>query len=81
MLSISIDVESWEPIKLTSGFGKTTSRQFGRARDVVADTAHDEEATMKDNLAASLILAVGLGMIIGYMIGRSPSSYGWARSG
>jgi hypothetical protein len=57
--------------ELTSGFGKTTSRQFGRARDVVADTAHDAEATMKDNLAASLILAVGLGMIIGYMIRRS----------
>ena len=57
--------------ELTSGFGKTTSRQFGRARDVVADTAHDAEATMKDNLAASLILAVGLGMLIGYMIRRS----------
>ena len=55
--------------ELTRGFGKTT--QFGRARDVVADTAHDAEATMKDNLAASLILAVGLGMIIGYMIRRS----------
>jgi hypothetical protein len=55
---------------LTGAFGKTASRQFGRARDVVADTAHDAEETMKDNLAASLILAVGLGMLIGYMIRR-----------
>src|SRR5665809_56524 len=53
--------------ELTSGFGKKASRQYGRARDVVTDTAHDAEATMKDNLAASLILAVGLGMLIGYM--------------
>jgi hypothetical protein len=37
----------------------------------VADTAHDAEATMKDNLDASLILALGLGMLIGYMIRRS----------
>ena len=57
--------------ELTSGLGKTTGRQFGRARDVVAETAHDAEATMKDNLGASLILAVGLGIIIGYMIRRS----------
>jgi hypothetical protein len=59
------------PKELTSGFGKSASRRFGRARDVVADTTHDAEATMKDNLAASLILAVGLGMLIGYMIRRS----------
>ena len=57
--------------ELTSAFGKSASRQYGRARDVVADTTHDAEATMKDNLAASLILAVGLGMLIGYMIRRS----------
>jgi hypothetical protein len=56
--------------ELTSAFGKSASRQR-RARDVVADTTHDAEATMKDNLAASLILAVGLGMLIGYMIRRS----------
>jgi hypothetical protein len=57
--------------ELTSTFGKSASRQYGRARDVVADSAHDAEATMKDNLAASLILALGLGMLIGYMIRRS----------
>jgi hypothetical protein len=57
--------------ELTSAFGKSAGRQYGRARDVVADSAHDAEATMKDNLAASLILALGLGMLIGYMIRRS----------
>ena len=57
--------------ELTSAFGKSASRQYGRARDVVADSAHDAEATMKDNLPASLILALGLGMLIGYMIRRS----------
>ena len=57
--------------ELTSAFGKSASRQYGRARDVVADTAQDAEATMKDNLSASLILALGLGMLIGYMIRRS----------
>jgi hypothetical protein len=57
--------------ELTGAFGKTARRQFGRAQDVVADTAHDAEETAKDNLAASLILAVGLGILIGYMIRRS----------
>jgi hypothetical protein len=36
----------------------------------VADTAHQTEEMMKDNLAASLILAVGLGVFVGYMIRR-----------
>jgi hypothetical protein len=57
--------------ELTSAFGKSASRQYGHARDVVADTAHDAEATMKDNLALSLLLAVGFGVLIGYMIRRS----------
>jgi hypothetical protein len=57
--------------ELKGAFGKSASRQYGRARDVVADTAHDAEAAMKNNLAASLILALGLGILIGYMIRRS----------
>jgi hypothetical protein len=57
--------------QLTSAFGKTASRQWGRARDVAIDSAHDAEGAMKDNLAASLIIAVGLGVVIGYMFGRS----------
>jgi hypothetical protein len=51
--------------------GKGASRQFGRARDFASDAAHDAEEAMKDNLAASLILAVGLGIIVGYLLRRS----------
>jgi hypothetical protein len=57
--------------QLTSAFGKTANRQWGRARNLAIDTAHDAEGTMRDNLAASLIIAIGLGVAIGYMIGRS----------
>jgi ElaB/YqjD/DUF883 family membrane-anchored ribosome-binding protein len=56
--------------QLTNAAGKSVSRQWGRARHLVADTAHDAEETMHDNLAASLIIAVGLGVAIGYLFGR-----------
>jgi len=56
--------------ELSSGVGKNTSRQLGRARDFASDAAQEAEETMKDNLAASLILAVGLGVIVGYFIRR-----------
>ena len=51
--------------ELSSGLGKNASRQFGRARAYASDTAHDAEEVMKDNLAASLVLAVGLGVLVG----------------
>ena len=35
-----------------------------------SDTAQDAEEMMKDNLAASLVLAVGLGVLVGYFIRR-----------
>jgi hypothetical protein len=53
--------------ELTGAFGKIANRQWGHA----IDTAHDTEDLMKGNLAASLILALGLGVFIGYMIRRS----------
>ena len=55
-------------------FGKTADRQWGRSRDLAIDTAHDAEGTIRDNLAVSLIIAVGLGVAIGYMIGGSSES-------
>jgi hypothetical protein len=55
---------------LTRGLGKASNRQLGRARGLAIDTAHDAEDLMKDNLAASLILALGLGVLVGYMIRR-----------
>jgi hypothetical protein len=57
--------------ELTGAFGKQANRQWGRARHLVVDTARDAEETMEDHLAASLIIAVGLGVLVGYMIGRS----------
>lgn len=55
----------------TSAFGKLANRQWGRARHLVADTARDAEETMEDHLAASLIIAIGVGVLLGYMIGRA----------
>jgi hypothetical protein len=56
--------------KLADTFGKTARRRFSNARDIAADTASDAEEMMKNNLSASLVLALGLGVIIGYMIRR-----------
>src|SRR6478672_6422143 len=33
--------------ELTSAFGKSAGRQYGRARDVVADSAHDERQSRR----------------------------------
>jgi hypothetical protein len=57
--------------QLTSAFGKTANRQWGRARDAAIDSARGAEGTMKNNLAASLIIAVGLGVAIGYLMATS----------
>ena len=57
--------------ELTSGAGKSASRQYGRARAYAADTAQEAEELMKDNLAASLVLAIGLGVVVGYFLRRS----------
>ncbi|MGH6831907.1 MAG: hypothetical protein ACRECM_02635 [Methyloceanibacter sp.] len=56
--------------ELSASVGKGASRQFGRARDYASEAAQEAEEAMKDNLAASLILAVGLGIVIGYLIRR-----------
>lgn len=56
--------------ELSSGLGKNASRRLGRARAYASDAAQDAEETMKDNLAASLVLAVGLGIVVGYFIRR-----------
>lgn len=55
---------------LTGTFGKVANRQWGRARHHALDTAEEAEELMKDNLAASLIIALGVGVLVGYMIRR-----------
>ena len=55
---------------LTGAFGKIANRQWGRAREQAVDTAQEAEDLMKGNLAASLIVALGVGVLVGYMIRR-----------
>jgi ElaB/YqjD/DUF883 family membrane-anchored ribosome-binding protein len=57
--------------ELSQNVGKSASRQYGRARDYASEAAQEAEELMKDNLAASLVLALGLGLVVGYLIRRS----------
>ena len=57
--------------QLAGSMSKSAGRQFGRARGYASEAAQEAEDAMKDNLAASLILAAGLGIIVGYFIRRS----------
>jgi ElaB/YqjD/DUF883 family membrane-anchored ribosome-binding protein len=55
---------------LTGTFGKIANRQWGRTRDRAADAAQEAEVIMKDNLSASLIVALGIGVLVGYLLRR-----------
>ncbi len=55
---------------LSRTFGKNAHHQLDRARDYASETAADVEDAMKDHLAASLVIALGLGVAIGYLIRR-----------
>ena len=55
---------------LTSSFSKIANRQWGQARGRAADRVQDAEELMKDNLAASLVVALGVGVLVGYLIRR-----------
>ena len=57
--------------ELSQNVGKSASRQYARARAYTSETAQEAEELMKENLAASLILALGLGLVVGYLIRRS----------
>ena len=57
--------------RLSQSVGKSASRQYARARDYTSEAAQEAEKLMKDNLAASLVFALGLGLIVGYFIRRS----------
>jgi ElaB/YqjD/DUF883 family membrane-anchored ribosome-binding protein len=56
--------------ELSSGFGKTANRELRRARSYAADAAHDAEGVVKDNVAASLVVALGLGIVVGWLLRR-----------
>jgi len=57
--------------QLSHRVGKSASRQYRRTRDYASEAAQEAEELMKDNLAASLVLALGIGLIVGYFIRRS----------
>lgn len=56
---------------LSHSVGKSAKRGYKQARHLAADAASEAEDAIRDNLGASLILAAGLGVIVGYLIGRS----------
>ena len=55
---------------LKASFGKIASRQWSHARGRAVDTVQEAEGMMKDNLAASLVVALGVGVLVGYLIRR-----------
>jgi ElaB/YqjD/DUF883 family membrane-anchored ribosome-binding protein len=55
---------------LTTSFSKIANRQWGHARGRAIDTVQEAEEMMKDNLAASLVVALGVGVLVGYLIRR-----------
>ena len=55
---------------LTGSFGKIANRQWGHTRNRALDRAYEAEELMKDNLAASLVVALGVGVLVGYLIRR-----------
>ncbi len=56
---------------LSARAGHSASRGYDRARNSAVETWDDAEEVMKDHLAASLILAIGLGVAVGYFLRRS----------
>jgi ElaB/YqjD/DUF883 family membrane-anchored ribosome-binding protein len=58
---------------LTGSFSKIANRQWGHARGRAADTVQEAEEMMKDNLAASLVVTLGVGVLICNLIGRFPA--------
>ena len=56
--------------ELAASAGKSARWQYGRARDVATEAAEEAEEAIRDNLAASLIVALGIGLVVGYLIRR-----------
>ena len=56
--------------ELSASMGKSVSHQYGRTRDFASEAAREAEEAMKEHLAASLILAVGFGIVVGYFLRR-----------
>ena len=57
--------------QLTESFGKRANSQLDRARAALSDAAHDTHENLRENVVVSLVLAAGVGLVVGYLIGRS----------
>jgi len=55
---------------LAGSFSKIANRQWGHARGRAVDRVLEAEELMKDNLAASFVVALGVGVLVGYLIRR-----------
>jgi ElaB/YqjD/DUF883 family membrane-anchored ribosome-binding protein len=56
---------------LTGSISKIGNRRWRDVRGRAFDTAEEAEAIMQENLAASLVVALGVGILVGYLIRRS----------
>jgi len=56
--------------QLTQNFGKRTNARLDRARDVLSDAALDAEENLRDHVVVSLVVAAGVGLVVGYLFGR-----------
>ena len=57
--------------ELSRSVGRSAGQGYGRARDFTSEAAQGAEEAMKDNLAVSLVVALGLGVLVGYFLRRS----------
>jgi len=56
---------------LTGSLNKIAKRQWGNTRNRALDTAIEAEEIMKENFAVSLVVALGVGVFVGYLLRRS----------
>jgi ElaB/YqjD/DUF883 family membrane-anchored ribosome-binding protein len=55
---------------LTTSISKIAKGRWRDVRGRTFDTAQEAEAVMKENLAASLVVALAVGILVGYLIRR-----------
>lgn len=55
---------------LSDSFGKRGRSQLSRAQHLASGAADQAEDTIRGNLVASLIVALGLGVMIGFLLPR-----------
>jgi ElaB/YqjD/DUF883 family membrane-anchored ribosome-binding protein len=55
---------------ITGSFSKIANRQWGHTGGRDADSVSEAEELLKDNLAASLVVSLGVGILVGYLIRR-----------